>query len=448
MAPENRRLAIGSRPELDMTTPAGQPPFFDVRMRGFRSRTDVSDVLRLLDARTPTLPGGLVPLFEAAGCVLAEPVIAAVDVPGFRRAAMDGFAVRSVDTVGAGAHNAVSLTVAGESLPGRPFTGEFGPGRAVRIMTGAPVPDGADAVLVAEAAHEEAGCVIAREAVTPGRHVARIGEDVAKGTGVLPAGRRLRPQDIGLIASIGVGTVSAVCRPRVAVLVSGDELLPPGAVPGGFRVVDSNSPMLAALIARDGGRCQPVCYLPDRYEVVRDEIRQADADVILVSGGSSVGIEDHAPRALAEVGELVVHGIAIRPAGPTGVGFLSGTGDGGKPNRIVFLLPGNPVSCLCAYDLFAGRVVRRLGGRGWDLPYRRVSFPLAAGVASAAGRVDYVRVRIDGGAVHPIAVTGASNLSSTVAADGFILIDHDRDAITPGETVEVWLYDETASLGP
>src|SRR5207249_4812812 len=171
---------------------------------------------------------------------------------------------------------------------------------------------------------------------------------------------------------------------------------PPGSVPEGFRIVDSNSPMLAALVARDGGVCLPVRYLPDRYEAVRDAIRDADADVLLVSGGSSVGREDHAPRAVAELGELAVHGVALRPASPTGVGFLAepnppapfpakeggeragvgglspslprgGVGEGSL--RSVFLLPGNPVSCLCAYDLFAGRVVRRLGGRGWELPY-------------------------------------------------------------------------------
>ena len=170
---------------------------------------------------------------------------------------------------------------------------------------------------------------------------------------------------------------------------------------------------------------------------MRDAIRDADADVILVSGGSSVGKEDHAPRAVAELGELAVHGVALRPASPTGVGFTPGPGRG----RVVFLLPGNPVSCLCAYDLFAGRVVRRLGGRGWELPYRRATLPLASKVVSAVGRVDYVRVKIENGAVVPLAVSGASVLSTTVTADGFVLIDRDRSALTPGEPVDVWAYD-------
>jgi molybdopterin molybdotransferase len=420
----------------------GRSPFFDVRTRGFHERAEVDAVLRLLDARTRPLPGEPVPLLEAAGRVLAEPVVAAVNVPGFARAAMDGFAVRAADTTGAGAPSPVPLALVGESLPARPFGGEVGAGQAVRITTGAPVPAGADAVLPLEVAEERGESVLTREPVSAGRHVGRVGEDVVQGREVLPAGRTLRPQDVGLIASVGVGVVSVVRRPRVAVLVTGDELLPPGSVPEGYRIVDSNSPMLAALVTRDGGTCLSVRYLADRYETIRDAIRDADADVMLVSGGSSVGKEDHAPRAVAELGELAVHGVALRPAGPTGVGYLADEPRGLPPRcRIVFLLPGNPVSCLCAYDLFAGRVVRRLGGRPWELPYRKRTLPLAAGVVSAVGRVDYVRVKIENGAVVPLAVSGASVLSTTVTADGFVLIDRDRSALTPGEPVDVWAYD-------
>ncbi|MDB5305804.1 MAG: moeA 2 [Gemmataceae bacterium] len=427
-----------------MTAPQDQPPFVDVRMRGFRDRAQVDAVLQLLDARTAALLGEVVPLLDAAGRVLSAPVVAAAAVPGFVRAAMDGFAVRAADTVGADASHPVPLAVVGEALPARPFAGEVGPGQAVRIMTGAPVPTGADAVMMAEVAREEpGGRVLACEIVSPGRHVGRVGEDVPEGQTVLPAGRKLRPQDVGLIASVGVGTVSVVRRPRAAILVTGDELLLPGSLPEGYRIVDSNSPMLAALVGRDGGVCLPVRYLPDRYEAVRDAIREADAEVVLVSGGTSVGKEDHAPRAVAELGELAVHGIAMRPAGPLGVGFLGPAPPGAGPGfpRVVLLLPGNPVSCLCAYDLFAGRVVRRVGGRSGDLPYRRVTLPLAAGVTSAVGRVDYLRVRVTTGTVEPTAVGGASILSTTVTADGFVLVGSDRGELAPGESVDVWLYD-------
>lgn len=440
-----------------MTTPASTRPFVDVRMRGFRDRATFADVLRLLDSRTLPLESEPVPLREAAGRVLAASVVAGVNVPGFARAAMDGYAVQSQDTATASASSPVRLAIIGESLPGRPYAGAVGPSQAVRVMTGAPVPAGADAVLMAEFASEEpGGWVLARAAVVHGRNVGRIGEDVAAGREVLRVGRRLRPQDVGLLASIGVSAVNAIRRPRVALLVTGDELLPPGATPEGFRIVDSNSPMLVALVARDAGTSLPVRYLSDRYEAVRDAVQDAvaTADLVLVAGGSSVGKEDHAPRVVANLGELAVHGVALRPAGPLGVGFVkpkpppaptllpSGGGMGDVLPRPVILLPGNPVSCLCGYDLFAGRVVRRLGGRAWELPYRRVTLPLAAAIVSAAGRVDYVRVRIEGGTAHPITASGASVLSSTVIADGFTLIDHDREGYSAGEVVDVWLYDE------
>jgi molybdopterin molybdotransferase len=176
--------------------------------------------------------------------------------------------------------------------------------------------------------------------------------------------------------------------------------------------------------------------VPDQREAVRNAMQTADADVLLVSGGSSVGQEDHAPRVLAELGEVCVHGVALRPASPAGFGFLPGT-----PPRVVFLLPGNPVSCLCAYDLFAGPAVRRFGGRALDLPYRTTTLPLARKIVSAVGRVDYVRVRIHDEQVEPLATSGASILSSTTRADGFVLVPRDSEGQPEGETVRVYLYD-------
>jgi molybdopterin molybdotransferase len=402
-------------------------------MRGFRDRAEVADVLRLLDERVRPLGAETVAVPPAAGRVLGEAVVAEVAVPGFDRAAMDGYAVRGEDTFGAGPYNPLGLRVVGEALPGRPFAGRVAAGEAVRIMTGAPVPEGADAVVPAEVAQEEAGTVRVTEPISPARHVGRRGEDVEAGRTVLLPGRVLRPQDLGLLASLGVAAVSVVRRPRAAILITGDELLPAGARPEGYRIVDSNSVMLAALVRRDGGEPLLGPLLPDRREAVRTAIRDSDADVLLVSGGSSVGQEDHAPAVLAELGELPVHGVALRPASPAGVGFL-----GGRP---VFLLPGNPVSCLCAYDLFAGRALRRLGRRPAELPYRPVALPLAGKISSAVGRVDYVRVRVREGRAEPLAVSGASQLSTTTAADGFVLVPRDSEGHPPGDVVTVYLYD-------
>lgn len=402
-----------------------KPPFFDVRMRGFRDRADVADAHALIDARRNSLPAEAIALADAAGRVLAAPIVARIAVPAFDRAAMDGYALRAEETFGATSYTPLELRIVGESLPARPHLGEVLPGQAVRIMTGAPMPAGADAVLPAEAAAEHDGALRVAEPVPPLRHVGRRGEDIAPGREVLPAARVLRPQDLGLLASIGLGDVDVVRRPTVAVFATGDELLPVGSAPDGFKIVDSNSVMLAALAHRDGADVLPAVMLPDQRERLRAALLGVQADVVLVSGGSSVGKEDHAPALLAELGELAIHGLALRPAGPTGVGFLG--------DAIVFLMPGNPVSCLCAYDLIAGRAVRRLGGRPTAIPYRSTRRPLAEKINSALGRMDYVRVRLINGQVHPLAISGAAILSSTTAADGFVLVERDREGHAAGE---------------
>ena len=259
--------------------PAKQTDFFDVRMRGFRDRADVEDVLRLIDARVEALEHETVSTASACGRVLASDVRSEVAVPGFDRAAMDGYAVIAEETFGAGPYNPLELRIIGAAMPGRPFVGQIALGSAVRIMTGAPMPPGADAVAPVETAEESADVVRIREAVSPGRHVGKQGEDVQPGKVVLRHGRELRPQDLGVLASIGVATVPVIRKPRVDILISGDELLPLGAKPEGCRIVDSNSVMLAALVHRDVGEANVLPLLPDRPEVVRKAIQESSADV-------------------------------------------------------------------------------------------------------------------------------------------------------------------------
>ncbi len=410
---------------------------WDVRMRGFARRSTVAEVLAWLDAAVAPLDAESIALESSAGRVLAHDVASPVDVPGFDRAMMDGWAVRAADTLGATPYNQLPLEVVGEALPGRPFAGTVAAGQAARIMTGAPLPAGADAVLPAELAHAQGDTIWAHDEVPPGRHVGRKGEDIGAGTVVLRAGRVLRPQDLGVLASIGMGQVPVIRQPRVQIVITGDELLPAGCAPQEFRIVDSNGPMLAALVRRDGGVPQSAGIVPDQPQAILDAMRSA-ADVVLVSGGSSVGQEDHAPLLLGQHGELAFHGIAMRPSSPTGLGRLDG--------RLVVLLPGNPVSCLCAYDFFAGRAIRALAGRSKDWPYRRVRAPLARKISSAVGRLDYLRVRLADGHVEPLAVGGASLLSSTTRADGFVLVPADSEGAPAGAEVEVFLYDAPLQL--
>jgi molybdopterin molybdotransferase len=260
------------------------------------------------------------------------------------------------------------------------------------------------------------------------------------------AGRVLRPQDLGVMSSIGIATVPVVRRPRVRLVITGNELLPAGSMPHDYQITDANGPMLAALAERDGAIVDFPGLVRDDADAILSSL-SADAEVVIVSGGSSVGIEDLAPMLVAKHGELAVHGIAMRPSSPTGLGTLG--------SRLVFLLPGNPVSALCAYDFFAGRAIRALGGRSKQWPYRSVRGTLTRKISSPIGRLDYARVRLDpstmlgaghsttlraGTPVEPLSVAGASLLSSTTRADGFVIVDQDSEGYAAGSDVDVWLY--------
>lgn len=408
-------------------------PTGDVRMRGFTHRVEVAAFQDLVRERTAPLGTETVPLGEAAGRVLAHPVVSELDVPPFVRSAMDGYAVRGEETFGASDYNPLPFRVIGEVTPGRFFEGRVGSGETVRIMTGAPLPEGTDGVLMAEYAEEADGIMTASEAVPPGKHTGRIGEDIRAGDTVLHPGRRLRPQDLGVLASIAQGSVTVHRRPQVTLIVTGNELVKPGERPAGAQIVDSNSVMLRALIARDGGVTAETLHLEDDREAIRSALRRAAGDLIAMTGGTSVGVEDHAPSLIAEEGELLAHGVAMRPSSPTGLGAI-----GGKP---VFLLPGNPVSCLAAYDFFVGLAVRRLAGLAEGWPYAKIRAVLDDRIASQIGRVDYARVTLAGRRAQLVATSGASVLSSTTRADGFVVVPQDSEGMPDGAEVDVWLYD-------
>ena len=405
----------------------------DVRMHGFAQRSEVPAVLEWIDRHALRLGDEAVPLEDAAGRVLASDVIAPLNVPGFDRAAMDGYALRGAETAGASEYNPLGFPVQGQAMPGQPFVGTARPGAAVRIMTGAPVPEGVDAVVPAEYASEAAGQIVITRPVAPGQHVGHTGEDIREGNPALNAGRRLRPQDVGLIASLGLAQVTVVRQPRVRILVTGNEVKAPGAPKDQYQVYDANSYMLRGLIARDGGLLEAPHRLGDDPDKIRDALLVPGADVILVSGGSSVGREDYAPQLIIELGELPIHGVAMRPSSPAGIGRIG--------EALVFLLPGNPVSCLCAYDFFAGRAIRLRAGRSPDWPHRTRRCAVARKIVSAVGRVDYCRVRLVDGRVEPIALSGASILSSTTRADGFVIVPAESEGYGPDTEVTVFLYE-------
>lgn len=402
----------------------------DLRTKGFQNKTPLAVSLDILLNEARPLPSDDCQSQRACGRVLADDVVCPRPVPSFNRSAMDGFAVRSADIRSV----PVSLRVIGSSFPGSPHIQAVETGTATRVMTGAAVPDGADAVVPVEHCSLDGATVSILATTQPGKHVCAIGEDFRPGQIVLRAGHRLRAHDLAALSALGIGRVHVVRRPSISIILTGNELLPAFSIPESDKICDANSPMLRELANRDGAGSILIETVHDHHEALASVlVKQTTRDVVLVSGGSSVGLEDHAPDVLSRVGTLEVHGLALRPASPAGFGRLaSGTR--------VFLLPGNPVSCLCAYELLAGRLIRRLGGHCDDLPHKTVRLPLGAPLISASGRTDFARIRVHDEKAFPLAISGAGMLSTVVLADGFVIIPPESEILQPGELVTVHLF--------
>jgi molybdopterin molybdotransferase len=376
-----------------------------------------------------------VPLRESLGRTSARDVVATVEVPGFDKSAMDGFAVRGAETFGASPTDPVSFRVVGEIFPGGRGDLEVAPGEAVRIMTGGALPAGADAVLMAEYCTDRGDQVLANAPVVPGRNVARAGEDVREGDRVLERGRVLRPQDLGLLASIRMVEVWVCRKPVVGLLSTGDELVEPGSPHAGRpgRVVNSCRYVLEGLIAETGAE---VCWLgtvADDRDAQRAALRSFDGDLLVTTGATSAGEEDFLPGLLSELGELLVHGVNIRPASPLAFGRLG--------DALAVLLPGNPVAAIVGFDVFVRPAIQLSLGQQEQRWNRRVHGRLRRKLASALNRTDFVRVRLVGeGEVEPLRTGGAGVLTSVTEADGFVIVPRDDEGFEAGTEVEVYLY--------
>ncbi|MFM7317534.1 MAG: gephyrin-like molybdotransferase Glp, partial [bacterium] len=413
----------------------------DPRGCGFRHRTTVEAFVSIIHSSITRIDSERISPRIALGRVLSETLFAPVDIPSFNRAAMDGFALKAEETFGSDLYTPSRFNLIGRSRPGIGFSATVGPAEAVAIATGAPVPAGADCVVPVEFTEMAGNQIIVRSPVTPGRHIGKVAEDVQSGTPVIPAGQVLRPQDIGLCAGLGVQSVSVIKKPRIAIIATGDELNanPDNSLKSNYQINDMNSPMLSALFSRDGG--EPILIGPIQDDALKlkstllELANCNDIHGIIINGGSSAGPEDHAPAIISDTGKLLVHGVALRPASPTGFGLI-----GLKP---VLLTPGNPVSCLCAYDLFGRLIVRKLAGLATASPYPVVKCKLAHKLSSVIGRVDYVRVKWKSNTneVEVIATSGASILSGATRATGFIIIPASLEGFPAGAEVPVHCYD-------
>jgi molybdopterin molybdotransferase len=410
-------------------------PGDDVRMRGFTEKTDLDSALEVLRSCVVPLEEETVRLEEALGRTLARDVVSAQDVPAFDKSAMDGYALRGAETFGASPTDPLSLRLIGEILPGDPGDLEVGRGQAVRIMTGGAFPEGADAVLMAEYATDHGDSVLVHGPVVPGRNVARAGEDIRKGDRVLARGRVVRPQDLGVLASIRRVELSVTRRPLVGLVSTGNELVEPESTDAGRRgrVVNSCRPMLEGLVRQTGGAPLRLGTVRDDREAMRAALGAFDGDILLTTGATSAGKEDYLPGLVAELGELLVHGVNIRPGSPVGFGRLGKT--------LAVLLPGNPVAAMVGFDVFVRPALQLQLGQREERWNRRVQGRLRRKLASALNRTDFVRVQlVEDGEVEPLRSGGAGILTSVTRSDGFVIVPRDDEGLEAGTEVEVYLF--------
>ncbi len=378
-----------------------------------------------------------VPLLQALRRILAQEVRASGDLPAFDRSTVDGYAARSGDTAQASSGTPATLQVVGEVLMGEPVQFAIGPGQAARIPTGGMVPEGADAVVMQEHAVRQDGAVSIERPVKAGDNVIQRGADVKAGEVILRPGRRLRPQDLGLLAGLDVPEVVVYRRPRVALIVTGDELVAPGHPLRGSQIHDMNTYTLSGLIDEAGGVAKAYGIVRDNLALLaeRAQLAHRECDVIILVGGSSVGEKDVVADAIAALGEpgVVVHGIAIRPGKPTILAVA-----GGKP---VFGLPGNVVSAMVIFEEFVRPVVSGLAGlRESPRPGRTVQARLTRKVA-AGDREDHVRVALVDrtGTLWAAPLPGGSAIiTSMTRADGIVVVPVNT-TLDEGAEVEVRL---------
>lgn len=376
--------------------------------------------------RTETLP-----LTELGGRVLAQSIVAARDVPPFARSAMDGYAVVATDVAGASPESPVVLQVTESVYTGAMPTAPVTKGACAAIATGAPIPDGADAVVMVERTARDSERVRIMEAVHAGANINPRGTDLQAGEPVLDVGAWLTPSRVAALAAAGCASAAVFARPRVSIVVTGDEVVAPGQPLGPGQIHDVNTAALAATVRQHGGEPVPSAVVRDEPSAIRDAFAGAlAADLVLISGGSSVGERDYILDVIAERGEVRFAGIAVKPGKPTVFALVEG--------RPVFGMPGNPSSCLSNAYLLVAPMLRQIARLPPAVP-RTVRATLARRVDSPRGRHQFYTVRLDGDMAHP-AFKGSGDITSIAAADGYFEIDEATENVEAGTAVVVTLF--------
>jgi molybdopterin molybdotransferase len=390
---------------------------------------------KLLALVKPQTEVETVPLSDAAGRVLAENVVAKSPVPGFDNSAMDGYAIRLADI-----NLDVEVPIQGKSFAGQPFHDELEVGKAIRIMTGAAVPKGADTIIMQENTTASETGVTFHQLANVGNNIRGLGEDIAPGAAVLELGVHLNAAHIALLASVGCATVDVYRRTRIGLLSTGDELKTPGETLGYGDIYNSNGPAVFKMLSNLNAEIVNYGILEDDPDVFRKAFLKADSecDFVITSGGVSVGEADYTKDILDELGEIDFWKLAIKPGKPFAFGKL--------PNSYFIGLPGNPVSAMVTFHILASQAIRQHQNIGYK-PMKKLTAVTKMAIRKSPGRMDFQRgvwqTNSSGVEVHLTrASQGSHILTSLAAANCYIALEKDRTDVEAGETVELWLFDE------
>jgi molybdenum cofactor synthesis domain-containing protein len=400
-------------------------------MRPFKRLISLEQALSLTSTLTvPTQKTERLSVVEAVGRISAEDVVSKMSVPSFPRSAMDGYAVRARDTFGASKLKPVRLSQGEAILVGSVPKKALTNGVCAIIATGAMLPKGADAVVMVEDTEVVGKAVLLHESVHPGQNVSRKGEDITPGTNIISQGQVLNPSKMGVLAAIGRKEIRAYARPLVGVVSTGNEITELGSELGPGKVYNINSYTLCGAVSANGGQVRMLGIVNDTVEDIERVVREnSDCDILVFSGGSSVGESDIMVDVLESNGKVIFHGIAMKPGKPTLFGTIG--------EQLVFGMPGHPTSCLSNAYVLLAPVLRKMARLPPHQP-ASVQARIAKRVVSTTGRTQFLTVRLDGNIAHP-AFKESGAITSMAFADGYVIIPADVDLIEKDERVTVYL---------
>jgi molybdopterin molybdotransferase len=406
-----------------------------VRLKGFQKLTPVEDALQafLNSLNIQPTPKTIVRTADALDRVLAEDIIARTDLPRFDRAAMDGYAVRAEDTIGATQYKPRLFQFTKEDT--------ITPNQTKQVWTGNPMPKDADAVVMLEDTETTKARLEVWTPLTPGQNVSKRGEDILKGQTAIPAGTRLKPHHLGLVAGLGETHLKVHEKPRVAIIATGNELAELGTRLQENQIYETNKLALSALCQENGAEPLDLGIAKDDIIDITERLRAAleKADLTLTSGGTSVGGPDLVPEAVNNLGKpgIIIHGIAMRPAMPTALAAIN--------QKPLIILPGNPVAAIIGFEVFARPILAKLQGLKYAEPRPTVQAEMTRRTATALGRKNYVRVHIHNknGRLYaePISAKGSSMLSTMTRSNGYVIVPEDREGLEKDEIVQVHVFD-------